>query len=316
MNAFWVTRRRFRKRVAAILRRHVSPRYWSRARDIGRSSFRAIETVLATVVAWVVKVLPDGVSIALREKLTLQRPLDYEEAVIALRVTSRTEKDMRLRSCEKEPETVDWIQQTLKPGDVLYDIGANVGAYSLVAARWTRGQATVYAFEPGYATFPNLVENIFINHCEDVVIPFPVALGARTTLTGFQYGTLEPGGATHGGIMDARGGSGGIRTQTLASYRLDDFVSLLQLRSPTHMKIDVDGSELKLLQGAATTLRSASMAWVLVEVDVTGKEAGAVKALLEECGFSLAGDHEHQGGMTHNWIFRRKALSTSPRSEQ
>jgi FkbM family methyltransferase len=310
MNTFWVARRRLRKRVAGFLRRHISPRHWSLARDIGRSSSRGIETFLATIASWGIKVLPDGVSIALRDKLALQRPMDYEGDVIALRVTSRTEKDVRLRSCEKEPETVNWIQRTLKPGDVLYDIGANVGAYSLIAARSTRGQLTVYAFEPGYTTFPNLVENIFINKCEDAIIPFPVALGARTALLGFQYGTLEPGGATHGGIRGAESRSGNVRTQAVPSYRLDDFVSLLHLRSPTHLKIDVDGSELELLEGAPETLRSASLQWVLVEVDVTGTVAGAVKGLLEECGFHLAEDHEHQGGMTHNWIFRRAPVLT------
>jgi FkbM family methyltransferase len=304
VTTLWRVRRRYWKRVKATLRRYVPPHYRSLVHSVGRSCLWRIDVLVATVNAWALKILPDGVSIALREKLTLQRPLDYEQAEIALRITSRTEKDVRLRSCEKEPETVDWIQQTFQPGDVLYDIGANSGAYSLVAASWTGGQATVYAFEPGYTTFPNLVENIFINNCHEAVIPFQVALGARTALTGFDYSTLEPGGATHGGIMGARARPGHVRMQSVVCYRLDDFVSVLQLRSPTHLKIDVDGSELAVLQGAATTLKSSSVRWVLVEVDGTTREAPEVRELLEACGFTLAEDHAHQGGTTHNWIFR------------
>jgi FkbM family methyltransferase len=270
---------------------------------------RRVEAVLAAVAALVLKVLPDGVSLELREKLVLRRPLDYDQAVIALQITSRTEKEVRLRSCQKEPETVEWIQRTLKPGDVFYDIGANVGAYSLIAAQWTRRQATVYAFEPGYTTFPDLVENIFVNGCDEAVIPLPVALGAETALMKFQYATLEPGGATHGGIMGERKDASNIRKQALASYRMDDFVGLLRLRPPTHMKIDVDGAELRVLQGAEKTLRSPGLRWILVEVAMTGGQARLVKDLLEEQGFYLENDHPHGDGITHNWIFARDRRS-------
>jgi FkbM family methyltransferase len=253
-------------------------------------------------------VLPDGVSIVLRDKLVLQRPMDYDDDVILLRVTSRAEQDMRLRSCAKEPETVAWIRQTLKAGDVLYDIGANVGAYALVAARTSGRRATIYAFEPGYATFLNLVENVFANRCEDTVVPFHAAIGARTELTAFHYGNLEAGGATHGGILEADSRDKSVRRQPMPAYRLDDFVRLFGLRPATHLKIDVDGSELEVLQGAPGVLGSASLQWVLVEVDISGGPAQGVKDLLETSGFRLAEDHEHLGGMTHNWIFRRETL--------
>lgn len=315
MRPFFAVRRRYMKRVRAILRPYVPAQHRDLLRQVGQSSARALESCIATIVALLMKMLPDGVSVALREKLTLQRPLDYEDAVIHLRVTSRTEWDVRLRSCEKEPETVDWIQKTMAAGDVLYDIGANVGAYSLVAAHWTRGQALTYAFEPGYSTFANLVENIFMNRCEGSVIPFQLALGAETAVRGFQYASLEPGGATHGGITGA-GDPGHHRTQALMCYRLDEFVSLFRLRPPTHLKIDVDGSELEILRGAPATMRSTSLEWVLVEVDVTSGQTAAVKELLEELGFSLAADHEHRGGITHNWIFRRTALPMAPQDGQ
>jgi hypothetical protein len=62
------------------------------------------------------------------------RRLDYDRADIYLRVTSKAET-FRVKACAKEPFTIDWIHAHLAAGDVLYDIGANVGAYSLVAAK-------------------------------------------------------------------------------------------------------------------------------------------------------------------------------------
>ena len=306
MNSFWVARRRAMNRARTVARRYVPAGVRSFVRGAGRSSLRGIEIVLTGAAATILKVLPDGVSVGLRERLALERPLDYEPSVIALRVTSRVEKDVRLRSCEKEPETIDWIHQSLKAGDVLFDIGANVGAYSLVAARSTRGQATVYAFEPGSATFSSLVENIFINACEDAVIPFQVALGSRTALVGFEYGTLEAGGASHGGLGGPAANVRAPRTQLVPAYRLDDFVELMHLKSPTHLKIDVDGGELAVLEGAAAALKSPALEWVLVEVTVTEHGASAVRRLLEQEGFVLVGDYAHAGSSTHNWIFRRQ----------
>jgi FkbM family methyltransferase len=192
------------------------------------------------------------------------------------------------------------------PGDVLYDIGANVGAYSLVAASWTGGQATVYAFEPGYRTFPNLVENIFINGFEQTVIPFQIALGDRTAIVEFHYSRVDAGGARHIGIRRISGSTPVVRKQAVMTYRLDDLVPIFDLRPPTHVKIDVDGSELEVLRGARQVLASPCLQWILVEVDEAESNLQAVKALLEECGFCLEFDHYHVGSTVHNWIFRRK----------
>jgi FkbM family methyltransferase len=274
-------------------------------RSLARAAWRNLEAAAARLIALALRLLPAGVSIELRDRLVLERLLDYSQAPILLRATSRLEIDVRARSCAKEPETVAWIERTLKADDVLYDIGANVGAYSLVAASWTRRQATIYAFEPGYTTFPNLVANIFANQCEAAVVPFQVALGAETTLAEFRYTTLDPGGADHGGIVGAGKSRPGIRSQWVPSFRLDDFVTLLDLRSPTHIKIDVDGGELPVLRGADRLLKSPTLRWILVEVNVPGRDGQDVDDLLTRFGFHLESDHAHRGGTTHNWIFTR-----------
>src|SRR4051812_16333710 len=91
--------------------------------------------------------------------------LDYEPAEIHLGLTSRDEFH-RLRSCEKEPWTVRWIEEYLKPGQVLYDVGANVGAYTLVAAIAVP-EARVLAFEPAPANFAALSGNLELNDVTD-----------------------------------------------------------------------------------------------------------------------------------------------------
>src|SRR5438046_1543914 len=74
--------------------------------------------------------------------------LDYPGADLRIGVTSRTEILSRLRPCEKEPWTVAWLERTVRPGDVLWDVGANVGAYSLIAASLGREAAQIVAVEP------------------------------------------------------------------------------------------------------------------------------------------------------------------------
>src|SRR5262245_23889981 len=62
-------------------------------------------------------------------------PLDYDAHSVRLLATSPMERKWRARSCKKEPWTVAWIEESMGSGGVLYDVGANVGTFSLVAAK-------------------------------------------------------------------------------------------------------------------------------------------------------------------------------------
>src|SRR6185436_17615377 len=98
--------------------------------------------------------------------------LDFPDHDIWLRATFPSERKWRARACAKEPWTVRWLQEHVGRGEVLYYIGANVGAFSLIAAI-ARG-ASVVAFEPGYATFARLCENIQLNGCGEAIVPVPL----------------------------------------------------------------------------------------------------------------------------------------------
>lgn len=220
--------------------------------------------------------------------------LDYPRGDIYLRVTSMQEL-RRCAACAKEPWTVEWIEHWIQPGDVLFDIGANVGAYSLVAASHTVGQARVYAFEPAYHTYAALCDNIVRNGFADCITPLPVALSDATTLVRFDYRALRPGTARHRLVNSPADANAETRefapaySQPVLAYRLDDVIALHGLPRPNHLKLDVDGAEVAVLEGARETLAGPEVISLMIEVHV--HQAERVVALLESLGFRL--DRKH-----------------------
>jgi FkbM family methyltransferase len=274
----------------------VPPSLWSGAAHRYRRWCTAADEAIARLVGGALALLPDGTRLAIARRLELRRPLDYRRARIWLRVTSAVERRVRLYSCEKEPETVAWLEATLRPDDVLYDIGANVGAYALVAAKIHAG-VRVYAFEPGQRTFANLVENIALNDASQQIVPLPVALTDRTTLVKFQYASMEAGAALHPGLRGTERKDGGAGTHVVLGFRLDDLNRHLALPRPTHMKVDVDGAELEVLRGGLELLDSPCLRTIMLETELATQDGRAVHALLVERGFQLVqatplSDHE------------------------
>jgi FkbM family methyltransferase len=191
----------------------------------------------------------------------------------------------RRNSCAKEPFTVSWIERSLRPGDVLYDIGANVGAYSMVAAAASDDSVRVFSFEPGYATFAMLCDHIALNDFERKITPIPVPLGARTGLERFHYRSLGAAGARHHLGPETPEAFEPLYEQQVFMFRLDDLIAQFDLPLPTLVKLDVDGAERDVLTGANRTLRSDGLRSVLVEID---KDEDDVSPVLLEAGFSLA----------------------------
>jgi FkbM family methyltransferase len=178
------------------------------------------------------------------------------------------------------------MQTHIKRGDVLFDIGANVGAYSLVAARKPGGGARVYAFEASYANVAALCANIALNNAADDVTPVPVALSGETAMGVFNLRDLDAGSARHGlGAQMPENGQVVLR-QPVMTFRLDDLIDRFTLPAPNHIKMDVDGGELDVLAGACRTLSSPSLRSMLVEVAM-GSSAAVTQAI-ERHGLSLA----------------------------
>ena len=241
-------------------------------------------------------------------------PLDYARHPVRLLVTSPMERKWRARSCQKEPWTVTWIEESMNEGGVLYDVGANVGAFSLIAAKVCARRGTVVAFEPGFASYAHLCANIILNRCEPIIVPVPLALGSASGLGRFRYLTLDPGQSRHDFRQNAWVADEAATTkrylQPVLTMTLDSVIQTFALPQPHHLKVDVDGGEIDVLHGAAETLRNPALRSILIEIDESQSEP--VMTLLNGSGFAL--DRTHKGKhrketASRVWygIFRRPA---------
>lgn len=205
--------------------------------------------------------------------------LDYRPTRVVVRTSSREIVEMRLQPVDKEPWTVEWLERELRAGDVLYDIGANIGVYSLIAAKIAR-DATIVAFEPAYATFAELCENLILNDAMSSVVPLPVVLGDDTRVGRLAYRDTTAGAADH--ALDEESGT---YVQQVLVHALDDLVARFGLDPPTLVKLDVDGAEAEVLRGARAVLRSPQLRSLVVEVENANTED--VQRELADAGFRL-----------------------------
>jgi FkbM family methyltransferase len=271
----------------------------------------AIRAALAAVIRAAMAILPARVRAMLADAAPFPAVLDYGKRRIALHVSSEFEYTVRRLSCAKEPDTVRWIEDALRPGDVFYDIGANVGAYSLVAAARHDGRVSVVAFEPSALNFAQLARNIGLNGAGASVTPLAIALGDGTAIVTFNYRTTQPGGALHamGDPVDEAGQTFvPALSHGVLSFRLDDVIRQFDLRPPTHIKMDVDGGELKILAGARDTLSSSTLRSILVEATAGPGVREGLCAAIEQHGFVLhSATVLAQTGGAENLVFARKA---------
>ena len=153
------------------------------------------------------------------------------------------------------------IAAHLSVGDVFFDVGANIGFFSLLAAKRVGTYGRVYAFEPVARNAATIARNARLNSLSTVEV-FAEAVGART----------EPAEllvARHiGGAVLASVGAppDQIRSVHVDVIALDDIMEQRGLRAPALVKIDVEGAELDVLHGMARTIKTGRPK-IIYEID-------------------------------------------------
>ena len=167
----------------------------------------------------------------------------------------------------KEPCTLEWIAG-MGRGEVLVDVGANVGMYTVWAAKTRRVQ--VCAFEPEAQNYALLNRNIVLNQLQDSVRAYCVALSDRPGFSELHLSEFRAGGSCHslGERVDFQHQPAQPAfSQGCVAARLDDLVRDGVVPPPHHVKIDVDGFEPKVIAGAAEVLRNSATRSLLIEVN-------------------------------------------------
>jgi FkbM family methyltransferase len=150
-----------------------------------------------------------------------------------------------------EAGTVALVRDLVAERGVLYDVGANIGVFTVEVARGLAATGQVVAVEPGRRAFAILLRNIRLNGLDNVTA-IPVGLGDATgSALLYQRPDTNLGAATflpqQGAVPDGR----------VEMWRLDDLVEQLHLPDPTVVKIDAEGYELRVVRGAARLIERA-----------------------------------------------------------
>jgi len=191
----------------------------------------------------------------------------------------------------KEPETLAWLDEFGQCG-ALYDIGANVGLYSVYFSKVHH--QTVYAFEPSALNLMLLAKNVNLNGVENRVVIVTNPLTATNSIASFNLSSLDAGGAmsTFGETFGHDGKDLDLKlSYSTVGFSLDSLSDLGLLPiPPAIMKIDVDGIEHLVLAGATKVLTMPSLRSILIEVndDFEALRDG-VHDLLTAAGFHLRG---------------------------
>jgi FkbM family methyltransferase len=189
-----------------------------------------------------------------------------------------------------EPASMLAIERFLFAGAVMFDVGANVGVLTLFGSRRVGPAGHIYSFEPSSRERATLDRNVALNSCDNVTVIASAASDRAGTATlrvaaGQHRGqnTLAPSFAYPGVQME--------REESVPLVALDDLWRAGMVRRPNVLKIDAEGSELKVLRGAQALLRD-SMPVVIFEINDTllkasGASRVAVERLLTSLGYTL-----------------------------
>jgi FkbM family methyltransferase len=206
----------------------------------------------------------------------------------------------------KEPETIDWLNQ-ISSESVLWDVGANVGVYTVYAAMVR--MCRVVAFEPAAANYFSLNRTIEINDLQDRVTAYCLSIAGSNRYDRLYLSNTDFGEAFNnfGSPTDFQGNPFvPVFSQGSVGSSLDE-LAVAALPFPNHIKIDVDGLEHEIVMGGGALFENSTLRSALIELDTARPDlmAGVVNRMAG-CGLTWV-NKDAEPGIRHciNAIFRR-----------
>jgi FkbM family methyltransferase len=171
-----------------------------------------------------------------------------------------------------EPLVTEIFEKTIRKGDVVLDIGANIGYYTLIAARKIGAEGRVYAFEPEPANFELLKKNVKLNNYRNVVLENKAVSNKNGTSKLYIHPT-STGGHSLTQKSDVQ-----IQVETVTVDSYFEKMERIDL-----VKMDIEGAETLVIQGMSDVLRKNKQLKIIMEFDLkTVRHAGFTLRQLTE----------------------------------
>lgn len=208
----------------------------------------------------------------------------------------------------EEKTTMEWIENYIQPDDIVYDIGANVGSYTiLIGKKLKRGSGKLYAFEPESSNFYSLNSNIILNNLIDIVIPTAIAFDSKLNFKKFILKSNEPGSAEHGftdNKLTRLRVPNPTHIQGVVTLSLKQFCEFENIHFPNHIKIDVDGPEDEIIMNSLNILSDNRLKTLIIEIN---QEHKLLHEKILECGLSFYKKEKIDfNGVDYNYFYIRK----------
>lgn len=195
-----------------------------------------------------------------------------------------------------EENVMNFLRGYLKPGDVVFDPGANIGYFAAVCLGLVGPQGHVYSFEPSNAAHAHMMRN---NAAHASALPnWTLEQAALTDHSGTMTFYDTPRVMTRGfACLEGTYEPKDRIPHAVQVFSLDDYCAQHGIRSIAFLKLDIEGSELKALQGAQGMLKAGAVRTILVETTLrahTREVTQAIDDLLRNAGFRSF--HAHRDG--------------------
>ena len=206
-----------------------------------------------------------------------------------------------------EPDVCEVFRKVVKSGHVVFDVGANIGQFTLLAAKRVGASGSVHAFEPAPEEYRKLGANVSLNGFSNVVVNH-VAICDRVGEAVLR--TAGPGLGLYNSL-------GTPLTSSLIGHisvpctTLDCYVEAGGVLRVDLLKVDVEGAELGVLRGAARLLSQSDAPVIVCEFsDLTGTDIGHSTRELRRCLKAFGYQH------IYRYSLERRCLAPEPMRER
>ena len=191
----------------------------------------------------------------------------------------------------KEPVTIEWLNK-IRSNEILLDVGANVGMYSIWAAKFRN--VNVIALEPEASNYFVLNKNIMINKLNKLIKSYCIGVSNKDEFCELYL----PGNPTIGSsnFSLCKPLDYNLKpyptdhSQGSMSFKIDSLINNKYIPVPDFIKIDVDGLEHKVIEGAKQTLKNKKIKSLIIELNTNLSEHLKLINFFENLGFNYSID--------------------------